>query len=179
MRSCVSMPWYWPSKRNWKRQLRPVAESMAHHRPALEYPNANGFLYVHPENDDKKLRKFKIIAEILNLIIKRNEMLRVRTCAIRMADRRPDWIWPKCTTPVTPTTSSIPSQWFGLENWSSFSGPHGFAPLPQLKFGKTQEEINCLRIFHAANRIRLNSPQNVQDDDSLNWWQIDHFAINL
>lgn len=54
------------------------------------------------------------------------------TCAIRIADRRPDWICPKCTTPVTPTTSSIPSQWFGLVNWSSFSGPHGFAPDPQL-----------------------------------------------
>lgn len=54
------------------------------------------------------------------------------TWAIRMAPRRPDWIWPRCTTPVTPTTSSMPSQWFGLLNWSSFSGPHGFAPEPQL-----------------------------------------------
>lgn len=44
---------YGPLKRNWKLQLRPVAESMVHHRPALEYPNANGFLYDHPVNDEK------------------------------------------------------------------------------------------------------------------------------
>jgi len=55
------------------------------------------------------------------------------TCAILKADRKPDWIWPRCTTPVTPTTSSIPSQWLGFENWSSFSGPQGLAPEPQLQ----------------------------------------------
>lgn len=55
------------------------------------------------------------------------------TWAILKADRKPDWIWPRCTTPVTPTTSSIPSQWLGFENWSSFSGPQGLAPEPQLQ----------------------------------------------
>ena len=54
------------------------------------------------------------------------------TWTIRIADRRPDWIWPRWTTPCTPTTSSIPSQWFGFVNLSSFSGPHAFAPEPQL-----------------------------------------------
>ncbi len=37
------------------------------------------------------------------------------------------------TVPVTPTTSKFPSQWLGLLNLSSFSGPHGLAPDPQLK----------------------------------------------
>ena len=32
---------------------------------------------------------------------------------ILMADLSPDWICPRCTTPVTPSTSSTPSQWFG------------------------------------------------------------------
>lgn len=123
---------YEPLKRNWIRQLRRVVESMAHHLLALEYPNANGFLYDHPI-EIMKINCEKFSRLIRYFMGKKDENC-VLTCAIRMADRRPDWIWPKCTTPVTPTTSSIPSQWFGLENWSSFSGPHGFAPLPQLKF---------------------------------------------
>lgn len=57
----------------------------------------------------------------------------ITTCAILIADRNPDWIWPKWRTPVTPTTSSIPSQWLGIENWSSRSNPQGLAPDPQLE----------------------------------------------
>ena len=59
-------------------------------------------------------------------------IVRILTWQRRIADRNPDWICPKCTTPVTPTTSNIPSQWFGLVNFSSFSTPQAFAPDPQL-----------------------------------------------
>ena len=69
------------------------------------------------------------------------------TCAILKADRKPDWIWPRCTTPVTPTTSSIPSQWLGFENWSSFSGPQGLAPEPQLQKSQVSLTTSMFRNF--------------------------------
>ena len=80
--------------------------------------------------------------------IKSHHLWRLHTCAIRKADRKPDWICPKCTTPVTPTTSSMPSQWFGFENWSSFSGPHGFAPLPQLNTN-TNRQTQTFSVIHS------------------------------
>ena len=53
-------------------------------------------------------------------------------CTILIADLSPLWILPRWTTPWTPTTSSMPSQWFGFVNFSSFSGPQMLAPEPQL-----------------------------------------------
>ena len=66
-----------------------------------------------------------------------------------MADLRPDWIWPRCMTPVTPTTSSIPSQWLGLLNLLSFSSPQGLAPEPQLEqtiIVNYHSQTQCLRM---------------------------------
>ena len=68
---------------------------------------------------------------------------------MRIADRSPDWIWPKWTTPVTPTTSSIPSQWFGTENWWSRSKPHGLAPEPQLF-----RLFVCCFVFFSVHTLR-------------------------
>ncbi len=83
-------------------------------------------------------------------------LIRILMCppwAILMAERRPDWIWPRCTTPVTPTSSNIPSQWFGFENWSSLSGPQGFAPEPQLMWNNDREIVisilNSISIVYA------------------------------
>ena len=105
---------------------------------------------------------------------------------MRIADRSPDWIWPKWTTPVTPTTSSIPSQWFGTENWWSRSKPHGLAPEPQLFrlfvccfvffFGPHIEKLHIEgtkveRLWHA--------PENIENDDTLNGRQVDQFAVDL
>lgn len=70
------------------------------------------------------------------------------TWAILKAERKPDWIWPRCTTPVTPTTSSIPSQWLGFENWSSFSGPQGLAPEPQLKLSEISVTTSTSQNFY-------------------------------
>lgn len=53
-------------------------------------------------------------------------------CEIRIPLRRPLCICPRCTTPVTPITSSIPSQCVGLPKLSSFSTPQGLHPAPQL-----------------------------------------------
>ena len=57
----------------------------------------------------------------------------LHTCTIRIADLIPDWICPKWTIPVTPTTSSIPSQWLGFENLSLVSWPQALAPDAQLE----------------------------------------------
>jgi hypothetical protein len=73
---------------------------------------------------------------------------------------------------VTPTTSSIPSQWLGFENWSSFSGPQGLAPEPQLNT-RTQSKQ-----FH-QNYATKNLPQNVQDDDSFHLGQFHQFPVDL
>lgn len=93
------------------------------------------------------------------------------TCAILRAERKPDWIWPRWTTPVTPTTSNIPSQWLGFENWSSFSGPQGLAPEPQLNT-KPSEHSHPIK-------LSINLPQNVQNYDSFHLWQLHQFPVNL
>ena len=84
------------------------------------------------------------------------------TCAILKADRKPDWIWPRCTTPVTPTTSSIPSQWLGFENWSSFSGPQGLAPEPQLQNSHVSLTIPMFRNFVEPRVLCINKKSRVQ-----------------
>ena len=43
-------------------------------------------------------------------------------------------------------TSSMPSQWFGLVNLSSFSGPHALAPEPQLMMFRMIMPENGMRI---------------------------------
>lgn len=126
--------WHVPWVLNWIRQLRRVAAATVRHPPEPSYRHSNRFWCAHPIDEDTSARgKYAaiVLAPIANVQVKYDGM-RIITCAIRMAERRPDWIWPKWTTPVTPTSSSIPSQWFGFEKWSSFSMPHGFAPLPQL-----------------------------------------------
>lgn len=93
------------------------------------------------------------------------ELSKLLTCAIRIADLRPDWIWPKWTTPVTPTTSSIPSQWLGLENASSFSGPHGLAPDPQLQ--------------EAIIKPQLTKPSNKSTSRCSRWWFLQQVEVQL
>lgn len=112
-------------------QHRTDFEPTALHRLVRGCRSVNGSWCDHPAN--YPTRAYWISYESGNNYHNGGEISWWNTWAIRIADRSPDWIWPKWTTPVTPTTSSIPSQWFGLENWSSFSGPHGLAPEPQLQ----------------------------------------------
>ena len=92
---------------------------------------------------------------------------------ILIAALKPLWICPRCTTPCTPTTSSIPSQWFGLVKFSSFSGPHAFAPEPQLL-------VHCVHLYPKS----LESlPHNVENNDALYGRQLYvlsvHFQLNF
>ena len=64
----------------------------------------------------------------------------------------------------TMQTSSIPSQWFGLVNLSSFSGPHALAPEPQLMMFRIMMPVTRRgwhQIHHQMRKMKKNG---------VGWW---------
>ena len=92
-----------------------------------------------------------------------------------MADLIPDWICPKCTTPVTPTTSRSPSQWLGRENLSLVSWPQALAPEAQLK----EREGIFKYLYLSGWMYNKIVPHDVEDDDPLDRWQLDMLSVHL
>ena len=112
-----------PSRRILRPLCHPQVVTKAHHQLVQEFQYWFLFWCGYPVSNHKYVRNLNKAAHQTSTL----------TWTILMADFNPDWICPKCMTPVTPTISSIPSQWLGLLNLSSFSSPQGLAPDPQLK----------------------------------------------